>query len=98
MPHSVTLSAAKGLSRWVARCFAAAQHDKMVTPAASHGCHPERSEGPVALGSEMPPGRRKRPRPYTTWATTPVFLLSAKIYRINVQFHEMELVKIYLCN
>src|SRR5713101_3823805 len=28
MPHSVTLSAAKDLSRWASRCFAAAQHDK----------------------------------------------------------------------
>ena len=31
-PSLVTLSEAKGLSRWALRCFAAAQHDKAVTP------------------------------------------------------------------
>jgi len=27
MPHSVTLSEAKGLARWAKSCFAVAQHD-----------------------------------------------------------------------
>jgi len=35
------------------RCFAAAQHDRMGTPAASHGCHPEPQRRSVALGIEM---------------------------------------------
>jgi hypothetical protein len=30
MPHFVTLSEAKGLSRWAERCFASAQHDRAV--------------------------------------------------------------------
>src|SRR5713101_4345104 len=50
---SLRVNSAKGLSRWASRCFAAAQHDRMFTPAASHGRHPERSEGSVALGLEM---------------------------------------------
>jgi len=40
-PSLVTLSEAKGLSQWVTRCFAAAQHDSIVTHAASPACHPE---------------------------------------------------------
>ncbi len=46
MPHLVTLSAAKGLSRWVWRCFAALSMTMFV-------CHPERSEGSVTMGVEM---------------------------------------------
>jgi hypothetical protein len=39
MPHSVTLSCSEGLSApWAERCFAAAQHDMMVTPAAGSSC------------------------------------------------------------
>jgi hypothetical protein len=49
---TVTLSEAKGLSRWAARCFAAAQHDGIDMHTA-FSCHPERSEGSVALGREM---------------------------------------------
>jgi hypothetical protein len=30
-----------------------AQHDSIVTLAAFPGCHPERSEGSVAIGKEM---------------------------------------------
>src|SRR4249919_2936385 len=41
LPVSVTLKRSEGLSRRVTRCFATAQHDKMVVPAVFHGCHPE---------------------------------------------------------
>src|SRR5438034_3627349 len=44
--HTQALSAAKGLSRWAARCFAALS--MTVVP-----CHPERSEGSVWMGLEM---------------------------------------------
>src|SRR5437667_6210274 len=57
-PHSLrsgqALSAAKGLSRWAARCFAeltlsgANVLSMTVVP-----CHPERSEGSVWMGLEM---------------------------------------------
>ena len=52
-PSTVTPSHSEGLLRWAQRCFAAAQHDNSATPTASPGCHPERSEGSVALGVEM---------------------------------------------
>ena len=42
----VTLSEAKGLSHWTARCFAALSMT-------GSPCHPERSEGPLSMGSEM---------------------------------------------
>src|SRR6266571_1672980 len=42
-----------GLSCWASRCFAAAQHDRMVAPAASRVCHPESQRRSVVLGREM---------------------------------------------
>ena len=41
IPHSVALSRSEGSVCRASRCFAAAQHDNMVTPAASSVCHPE---------------------------------------------------------
>jgi len=51
-PFTVALSAAKGLSRWAVRCFAAAQHDNMDTlpsPAGDHEGHPYGSSGLLPL-------------------------------------------------
>ena len=53
MPHHVTLSRSEGLSHWAARCFATLSMTALTRLVLPRGVTLSRSEGSVALGSEM---------------------------------------------